>query len=133
MKIPLFQSMVISVAIVCLAVNAGAALDQKLTPNLYIILDASGSMYQVKCSGDQCKIVVAKKAIRTFFSKIPDYYNLGLYVFDEKGQYEVYPLGTINRQVFVKKLMAIKAGGKTPLRKIGKPDHQLVIICEHFL
>ncbi|MFC1850994.1 VWA domain-containing protein [candidate division CSSED10-310 bacterium] len=92
-----------------------APVDQKLSHNLYIIFDASGSMFQIDCSGGQRKIKVAKEAIITFLAKVPPQFNLGLHVFDEKGSREIYPLGNINRQELVDKVKNIRAGGKTPL------------------
>ncbi|MBN2383973.1 VWA domain-containing protein [bacterium] len=98
------------------ATEAGE-VDLRLTKNLYIIFDASGSMWQQKCAGGDYKIHIAKNALITFLSNVPSSYNLGLYVFDDHGPREMYPLGTIDRSRFKKELSRIFAGGKTPLGK----------------
>jgi len=89
--------------------------DQRLAKNLYIVFDGSGSMWQQKCAGGDYKINVAKNALLTFLSSVPSEYNLGLFVFDDKGSREIYQLGTINRATLSDRVKSIFAGGKTPL------------------
>lgn len=89
--------------------------DWRLTRNLYIILDASGSMYERKCTGGDMKINVAKQALVTFLGSVDDATNLGFYTFDERGPHEVIPLGKVDRASLIERIKAIRAGGNTPL------------------
>jgi Ca-activated chloride channel homolog len=97
------------------AVGFSELKDVRLTKNLYIILDASGSMYQKKCAGGDMKINVAKQALITFLSSIDEETNVGLYTFDEKGPHEIVSLGPVDRVSLIGKIKEIKAGGFTPL------------------
>lgn len=99
----------------CLSTLQATTLDWKLTKNIYIVFDASGSMWQKKCTDGDYKINVAKNALITFLSSVPNNYNLGLYVFDDKGSREMYQLGSPNRKKFISRIKSIFAGGKTPL------------------
>lgn len=110
------------------AASASTIQDKRLTTNLYIIFDASGSMFQVKCSGEQRKITVAKRALITFLKTVPERYNLGLFVFGREGSHEVSALGTMSRTQLIKKVRQIKAGGKTPLCNALKAAKQKLLL-----
>lgn len=92
-----------------------------LTRNFYFIMDGSGSMREGtsrNCGGDQKfddKMTGARWAIKTFLENVPQDVNIGLYVFDSGGRREVVPLGTGNRDTFLRAVDNIDAGGGTPL------------------
>lgn len=120
--------------------------DVRLTRNLYIIFDGSGSMRSSKCSDSQSKIDVAKQAFSLFLTTIPDDMNCGLYVFDSGGMREVEPLQKINRERLLATVNAIEAGGSTPLtesieaarkallaqkeRQLGYGEYTMLIITD---
>lgn len=105
--------------------KAGIELDENVpgarvatTRNFYFVFDGSGSMNENvgDSSGKRIrKLDGAKKAVQRFMDKVPQDVNLGLYVFDDKGQREVVPLGPNNHDTFLKAIMSIKSGGGTPL------------------
>jgi Ca-activated chloride channel family protein len=84
--------------------------------NYYIVLDASGSMNEKSCSGDNSKIRAAKEALATFVDAMPADANLGLVVFDGRGINEWLPIGTNNRPEFRRLLDTVRANASTPLR-----------------
>lgn len=92
-----------------------------LTRNFYFIFDGSGSMNDGPdntCKRDvkfTRKIDGAKWAVREFLKLVPADINLGLYVFDSRGESEVLPLAPAQRAVFVKAIDAVAGGGGTPL------------------
>jgi hypothetical protein len=63
------------------------------------------------------KIQGAKKAVQEFIKKIPEDVNVGLYVFDARGQNEVVQLGENNFEKFGEAINEIKPGGSTPLAR----------------
>lgn len=83
--------------------------------NYYVVLDASGSMNEKGCSGDQKKIDAARIALNAFADSLPAEANLGLQVFDARGVREWLPLATGNRAQFKAVLANVRAGGGTPL------------------
>lgn len=95
--------------------------EAELTRNFYFIMDGSGSMRESttrECGGDQKfddKMAGARWAIKTFLENVPEDVNIGLYVFDSNGRREIVPLGIANRDVFLKAVDDIDAGGGTPL------------------
>ena len=68
------------------AASAGDSFDPSAVTkrNYYVVLDASGSMDERKCSGDERKIDVAKRALLQFAQIVPADANLGVLVFDEQ-------------------------------------------------
>lgn len=111
-----------------------------LTRNFYFIIDGSGSMSErtgKKCGNNENftdKLSGAKWAVKTFLKTVPDNINIGLYIFDHNGKREVVPLSKNNRDIFLKKIEGIYAGGGTPLAEaikfgtdklIGKYKNQL--------
>lgn len=93
----------------------------ELKRNFYFILDGSGSMSEQTnqdCGGDQQfadKLQGAKWAVKKFLEHVPDNVDIGLYVFDNIAKREVVPLGSANREAFIKAVDNIQAGGGTPL------------------
>lgn len=83
--------------------------------NYYVVLDASGSMNEKGCSGEQKKIDAARVALNAFADSLAADANLGLQVFDARGVREWLPLATGNRPQFKAVLANVRAGGGTPL------------------
>lgn len=94
-----------------------------LKRNFYFVFDGSGSMADRpdgSCVGDKrftTKIESAKWAVKEFIAKVPPDVNLGLYVFDGKGEREVVSLGSGNHNKFLQEVDKIRADGGTPLAK----------------
>jgi hypothetical protein len=114
--------------------------------NYYIVLDASGSMNEKGCSGEQSKIKAAKEALKAFVETLPRDANLGLQVFDGRGVNEWLPLGVNNRPEFQRQLDTVRANASTPLRaaitnaygkllgqgarQLGYGEYHLVIVTD---
>jgi hypothetical protein len=104
-------------------IPAGTEGQAELTRNFYFIMDGSGSMNErttSDCGGDQQfpdKMTGANWAIKKFLESVPADVNIGLYVFDINGIREVVPLGSSNRDRFLKAVDDIEAGGGTPLAR----------------
>ena len=114
--------------------------------NYYIVLDASGSMNEKGCSGEQSKIRAAKEALQAFVQTLPRDANLGLQVFDARGVNEWLPLGVNNRPEFQRQLDTVRANASTPLkaaitnaygklqaqgaRQLGYGEYHLVIVTD---
>jgi Ca-activated chloride channel homolog len=114
--------------------------------NYYLVFDASGSMAQSKCSGNESKLAVAKRALVEFTSKLPLDVNLGLSVFDDRGVRELIPLGAINRSAAAQAIATVNAGGGTPLaesiqqayaaltaqgrKQLGYGEYNLVVVTD---
>src|SRR5262249_6023766 len=77
--------------------------------NYYIVLDASGSMNEKGCSGEQTKMRAAKEALGVFVDSVPKDANLGLVVFDGRGVNEWLPIGTNNRPEFRRLIDGVRA------------------------
>jgi len=119
-----------------------------LRDNYYVVLDGSGSMQRVDCSGDDSKIEVAQQALTRFVATVPPEAGLGLAVFDDNGLSERVPLGTGNRQAFAEALSEVRASGGTPLRssidlayrrlvdqgrvQLGYGDYHLVVVTDGY-
>ena len=92
-----------------------------LRRNFYFVFDGSGSMKDPPPSSEQgdtsfkSKIEGAKWAVNEFMKNVPKNVNLGLFVFDAKGEREVLPLGPNNRTEFLSDINAVQAKGATPL------------------
>lgn len=126
----------------------GAAVAQAPTSNYYLVLDGSGSMRRVDCSGERSKIEVALEAVARFVQTVPAQANLGLAVFDDAGLTERVPLGTHNREAVLQSLQRVRASGGTPLRssielgyaklteqarrQLGYGDYHLVIVTDGY-
>ena len=114
--------------------------------NYYVVLDASGSMNEKSCNGDQAKIRAAKDALKAFVENVPASANLGLLVFDGRGVNEWLPLGLNNRPSFLQQLDGVRANASTPLRaaitaaysklqgqgarQLGYGEYHLVIVTD---
>jgi uncharacterized protein with von Willebrand factor type A (vWA) domain len=92
------------------------AHDKWTTKNYYIVFDGSGSMLESKCSAQEKKIEVAKKAVTEFIQNVPADVNLGLLVFDNAGVSERTPLGIENRDQLIKEVNQVVPGENTPLK-----------------
>ena len=94
--------------------NTAPISESLLTLNYYLVIDGSGSMDEVGCSGDRKKIDVAKEAVNQFIDSIPKDANVGLLVFDNQGIGERVSLGT-NHDDVKQQVQNIVANGGTPL------------------
>jgi len=83
--------------------------------NYFFVLDASGSMSERKCSGEERKIDVAKRALLQFAQQLPADANLGGLVFDQQGVHSLIPIGTYEPATLRRALATVSAGGNTPL------------------
>jgi Ca-activated chloride channel homolog len=120
----------------------GASVSTAL--NIYVVFDGSRSMND-RCDG-KSKIEGAKDALRTFMGQVPNDVNMGLYVFDSRGDREVVPLGTGSRGQYFTAIENINDGGGTPLaeairhgtnslvaqykRQLGYGEYRLVVITD---
>lgn len=86
------------------------------TSNFYFAFDMSGSMND-KCSGKR-KIDGAKEAVARFLKNIPEDVNIGLMLFGTRsgeGYVEALPIGSGNKDEFLKIIDSLQPGGQTPL------------------
>jgi len=86
------------------------------TSNFYFAFDMSGSMNE-KCSGKR-KIDGAKEAVARFMKNIPDDVNIGLMIFGTRsgdGYAETLPIGSGNKDEFLKIIESLQPEGQTPL------------------
>jgi Ca-activated chloride channel homolog len=120
--------------------------DNLLARNYYVIMDSSGSMNEVRCSGKKTKSDAAKIALAQFARIVPRDANMGLAVFDAYGIAERVPLGVENRDKFIAAVNATSPGNGTPLhdalllgyrrledtarRQAGYGEYHLVIITD---
>jgi uncharacterized protein with von Willebrand factor type A (vWA) domain len=84
--------------------------------NFYFVFDMSGSMDE-KCSGKR-KIDGAKEAVARFMNNIPDDVNIGLMLFgirNAEGYVEALPVGSGNKEEFLKIINSLHPSGDTPL------------------
>ena len=87
-----------------------------LTRNILLIFDGSGSMGEAKCSKNENKIDVARRAVKEWSATVPPDANLGLVTFYNRSQGIVFKeLGVGNREELIQSIDAIVPGGKTPL------------------
>lgn len=117
-----------------------------LRRNYYVVFDASGSMGESGCSGSETKLAVAKRAFTAFSAKLPTDANLGLLVFDNKGIRQLFSIRPLNRDMALRALEPIQAGGGTPLaisiryayqaltsqaqRQLGYGEYHLVVVTD---
>jgi len=86
------------------------------TANFYFAFDMSGSMDE-KCSGKR-KIDGAKEAVTRFMRNVPDDVNIGLMLFGTRsgdGYAESLPIGSGNKDEFLKIIESLQPSGETPL------------------
>lgn len=83
--------------------------------NYYFVFDASGSMADRKCSGNETKIEVAKRAFAEFSSKLPADVNVGILIFDGDGIREIVSLRPLDLRVAQSALAPVRPGSGTPL------------------
>lgn len=121
-------------------------VDDLTRKNYYLVLDGSGSMGDNNCSNGQSKIDVAKTAVVEFIKKIPDNANIGLVIFDGRGNFERTPLGSKNKNGAIHQIRQASSGGGTPLKssiqhayqslsaqaikQLGYGEYHLVVITD---
>lgn len=125
------------------AVSLAAVLD---ATNVYVVLDASGSMREEGCSEGRAKIDAAKQALVEFAGGLESGVNLGLLAFDGTGVSERLPLAPAQRDAFLAALGEIRPAARTPLgsaieqgydallaqgrRQLGYGDYHLVVVTD---
>lgn len=114
--------------------------------NYYVVFDASASMRERKCSGNESKLDVAKRSFVEFSAKLPADANLGLSVFDDRGIRQIIPIRALDREAARQAIAPISAGGGTPLaeairgaysaltiqarRQLGYGEYHLVVVTD---
>lgn len=114
--------------------------------NYYFVFDASGSMADRKCSGNETKIDVAKRAFAEFAGKLPADVNFGILVFDGEGIREIVALRPLDRGVAQSALAPVRPAGGTPLaqairqaygqltkqgqQQLGYGEYHLVVVTD---
>ncbi len=116
-----------------------------LTTNYYVMLDASGSMADQKCSGNATKMQVAAQALGKFAQSVPSDANFGLAMFNGSTIKELIPLGASRKDVG-RIAASILPTASTPLasamkfsykkitkqgqRQLGYGDYYLVMLTD---
>lgn len=105
----------------------------KISPDksFYLVIDGSGSMKDKPSTGNfGSKIEGAKWAVKKFVNDVvPADVNLGLYVFDGRGEGERVKLGKNNREKILGEIDQIRADNGTPLNEaIMKATDALVAL-----
>ena len=117
-----------------------------LTTNYYVMLDASGSMADQKCSGNVTKMQVAAQALGKFAQSVPTDANFGLAIFNGAvTSKELIPLGS-HRLNVAQVAASIVPTATTPLasamefsykkiteqaqRQLGYGDYYLVMLTD---
>lgn len=117
-----------------------------LAKNYYLVFDASGSMSDRACSGNDAKLQAAKNALAAFAKSIPADANVGLLVFGSNGMSQRLPLADTSRDQLATTVASIHAAGGTPLRsaiqrasqalaeqgrrQLGYGEYHLVVITD---
>jgi len=130
------------------AINEGEVVqvENPTDRNYYLVFDGSASMSDSNCSNGQSKIEVAKAAVVEFLKKIPDNANIGLVIFDGRGNYERSALGKSSKDGAIHQVLQASAGGGTPLKssiehaykslslqavkQLGYGEYHLVVITD---
>lgn len=132
--------------------ESGAVANVAVTPatlmasNYYVVFDASGSMSERQCSGNESKLDVAKRAFAEFADKVPTDANFGLTVFGSRAIEEIVPLGRLDRATVKAAVAGVYAGGRTPLsesidrayqaltqqgrRQLGYGEYHLIVVTD---
>ncbi len=128
--------------------QAESAVDTNslLTTNYFIMLDASGSMAEQKCSGTRSKMQVAASALGEFVRSLPAQANFGLAIFNGTTTKELLPLGHHDGEEVKKIAAQILPSASTPLasamsfsyekiaaqarRQLGYGEYYLVLITD---
>ncbi len=97
------------------------AADQQISDNLaaknyYFVIDGSGSMRNIDCSGAYSKMDAAKIALTEFARNIPNEANIGIVAFDRNSISERLALQQKNEGEFNYAVQQIGYGGGTPLQ-----------------
>lgn len=117
-----------------------------LAKNYYLVFDASGSMSDRACSGNDAKLQAAKNALAAFAKSIPADANVGLLVFGSNGMSQRLPLAETSRDQLASTVAGVHASGGTPLksaiqrasqalaeqgrRQLGYGEYHLVVITD---
>lgn len=97
------------------SVTPYTTFEQKLTKNYYFIIDMSGSMDALGCSGGKTKANATKSVLEAVLPKLQSpSTHIGMAVFDEKGLREVLPLAPHTSKI--KAIKDLRPGGETPLK-----------------
>ncbi|MCB9946567.1 MAG: VWA domain-containing protein [Rhodospirillaceae bacterium] len=122
--------------------------DNPLATSYLILLDNSGSMSEVECSGGQSKFDVARSAIADFAASLPPTDNIALAVFTDTAARIVVPYGSGEGQAkaLSRALGTLTPTEGTPLRgaigtayddvtrqaqaQLGYGTHRLVIVTD---
>ena len=121
--------------------------DNLLARNFVLILDGSGSMDKVECSGALTKSVAARNAVVAWSSSVPADANLGLVSFHAGStRFTVLDLAMGNNQQYIDTVNSIRPGGKTPLtaavkqafrmlekqaqRQLGYGEYTIVVVTD---
>ena len=103
----------------CLALSAPAQAAKASYPEVVFILDASGSMWGK--AGGQTKIEVAKDVMAKAVPGLPEEVRVGLVAYGHRRKGDcadvevLVPAGSNDRQLVLKKVMALSPKGKTPI------------------
>ncbi len=92
-----------------------ALAENLLAKNYYFVIDGSGSMHNIDCSGHYTKMEAAKIALIEFARNIPTDANIGVVAFDRNGTSERMPLQLNNAAAFSDAVRMVSYGGGTPL------------------
>lgn len=97
--------------------DPNAEIDEALArDNFMVVLDMSGSMGESRCAGKfPSKADAARVVLEQWLATVPDDANVGLVLFDSQPSRVVVPLGTSNRNGFVKAVVSTVPDGGTPL------------------
>jgi Ca-activated chloride channel family protein len=117
-----------------------------LAKNYYLVFDASGSMSDRSCGGNDTKLRAAKNALSAFAKSIPADANVGLLVFGAGGIRQALPLADTSRDRLAGEVASIRAADGTPLktsiqraaqalteqgrRQLGYGEYHLVVITD---
>jgi Ca-activated chloride channel family protein len=99
--------------------------EKLLAKNFVVIFDGSGSMAERKCAEGRRKYDVAREAFLEWAESVPVDANVGLVSFHNAG-WSTIPLGTFDRDRFVKVINNITPGDKTPLTKAVMKAHDML-------
>lgn len=95
--------------------SSNGVADNLLAKNYYFVIDGSGSMHNIDCSGHYTKMEAAKLALIEFARNIPEEANIGVVAFDRNGTSERMALQQKNTAMFSDAVRMVSYGGGTPL------------------
>lgn len=120
--------------------------DDLTASNYYVVMDASGSMFNAECSEGRRKLDVAKEALSSFFQQLPSTANVGMFAFDKHDASERLSLGSYAPEYVSGVANSLVAGGGTPLltgiqvgmralsvqamKQLGYGEYHLVVVTD---